>query len=194
MEFGINRAHILNISSVINQPAAANKPKRMTMFHISNFEKFESTKRIYRKGNLILLDKNIETSKNQLDIAQPEPSHTNTPFDSVINEVSIIERNINIVMTEASVTKEVAFEAIRKNNWSVQSAISELCKISVDYGISLDMSEEMEENSYLMPLLTISKIQNDLFEEEMEEMPLCTESESSRCGILDEEDVFTIDL
>ena len=42
--------------------------------------------------------------------------------------------------------------------------------------------------------IRISKIQNDLFEEEMEEMPLCTESESSRCGILDEEDVFTIDL
>ena len=101
-------------------------------------------------------------------MAQSEPSHTS----SVIDNVSIIERNINIVMKAASVTKVAAFKAIRKNNWSVKAAIYDLCRTD---------EEKMEEPMLPMPL-------------QMEEMLLCSESEMSRGEVLDEEDVFIIDL
>ena len=137
----------------------------MSLFYISNFKQFESTKEIYRK-----LNKNLrnETFEEQLVMAQSEPSHTS----SVIDNVSIIERNINMVMKAASVTKEAAFKAIRKNNWSVKAAIYDLCRTD---------EEKMEEPMLPMPL-------------QMEEMLLCSESEMSRGEVLDEEDVFIIDL
>ena len=95
------------------------------------------------------------------------PFHTR----SVIYKVSIIEVNINMVMSEASVTKEAAFKVIRKNNWSVKSAILELC--------SARYSEKKIEVSCPM---------------QIGEMFLCTETEISRAEVLDEEDVFIIDL
>ena len=88
------------------------------------------------------------------------------------NETSIIERNINMVMMEASATKKTAFKAIRKNNWSVKLAILELCSFRYS-------EKKMEEDSCPMP---------------MEEKLLCTESGISRDEVFDEENVFIIDL
>ena len=133
----------------------------MSLFYISNFKQFESTKETYSKLNK---NHDKETFEEHLVMAQSEPSHTS----SVIDNISIIERNINMVMKAASVTKEAAFKAIRKNNWSIKAAIYDLCQTNKD---------KMEEP---VPL-------------QMKEMLLCTESES-RSEVLDEEDVFIMDL
>lgn len=89
------------------------------------------------------------------------------------NETSIIERNINMVMVEASATKKTAFKAIRKNNWSVKLAILELCSFRYS-------EKKMEED--LCPNMPT------------EEKLLCTESGISRDEVFDEENVFIIDL
>ena len=79
-------------------------------------------KEIYRE---VIKKQRKETFEERL-VREISDANYKSSIMTIMERVSIMKKNINMVMTKESVTEEEAFKAIRKNNWSVGFAIKEL--------------------------------------------------------------------